>query len=203
MASPRGRRRPAALPHLAGKSEGGSGMNLTIERYVLRVNRRLRPHVPPKHRRAIRRDLRAHLRDAAADVGAHAAVEGAVSRGRRSGLCRSGARPASIVEALRGRRRRRRGAALNSRAPATRVPARRGPDLGRLRPVERRPPPRASTRRSRANPRRSRGRHRVAYVVVPLRAFLVWSRIWRAATGVASSRTDRVRMRLVDRVVQA
>jgi len=50
-------------------------VNLAIERYVWRVTRRLRPHAPPERRRSIRAELRRHLRDASAEIGAGAAVE--------------------------------------------------------------------------------------------------------------------------------
>ena len=44
-------------------------MNLTIERYVWAVSRRLRHDAPAERRRAIRRELRGHLEAAAAEVG--------------------------------------------------------------------------------------------------------------------------------------
>jgi hypothetical protein len=45
-------------------------MNLTIERYVWSVGRRVRP----ERRRAVRRELRAHLREASEDVGVREAI---------------------------------------------------------------------------------------------------------------------------------
>ncbi len=159
-------------------------MNLTIERYVLGVNRRLRPHVPPEHRRAIRRDLRAHLRDAAADVGAHAAVEGAgspeaVARdyaeaelGRpRSWRPYVGAAAAAVallsIAVLQQRELRLEGAPTWGDFDPWSVDlllARLHGDLERTLVVH-------------------VDVDRVAYVVVPLLAFLLWSRIWHAATA--------------------
>ncbi|HSC91448.1 MAG TPA: hypothetical protein VLB86_07330 [Gaiellaceae bacterium] len=49
-------------------------MNLIIERYVWSVGRRLRGRVPAWRRREIRRELREHLRAAAAEVGAEEAA---------------------------------------------------------------------------------------------------------------------------------
>jgi hypothetical protein len=159
-------------------------MNLTIERYVLRVNRRLRPHVPPERRRAIRRNLRAHLHDAAADVGAQAAVEGAgapeaVARdyaeaelGRpRSWRPLAGAVAAAVavlvIAVLQQREFRL------ERAPFWGDFDPWGVDLGLM--------------RLHGDLEQTLVFHvdvdRAAYVVVPLLTFLLWSRIWRAATG--------------------
>ena len=159
-------------------------MNLTIERYVLRVNRRLRPHVPPERRRAIRRDLRAHLRDAAADVGAHAAVEGA---GAPDAIARD------YAEGELGRLRLWRPYAGGIAAAVALLLVmvfqqrefrlERAPFWGDFDPwsVD------LLLARLHGDLERTLVVHvdvdRVAYVVVPLLAFLLWSRIWRAATG--------------------
>ena len=159
VACPRGRRRPAALPPHAGKSEGGSGMNLTIERYVLREPEAAAARAagapardptrsagaPPRRRRRRRRARRGR--------------GGRRARGRRSGLRRSRARPATwrlLAGAVAAAVTLLVIAVLQQREFRL---ERLGP--GGLRPVGRRPRPDAAPRRSRADarlPRRRRPR---------------------------------------------
>lgn len=155
-------------------------MNLSIERYVQRVNRRLRPHVPAERRRAIRRELRGHLRDAAADVGARAAVEQA---GRPDDVARN------YAEGEVGRPRLwRPWAGTIAAAVALLLVAvlqqrefrlERAPSWGDFDPwtvnliVIRLHGDLEQTLVANVDV------DRIAYVVVPVLAFLLWSRIWR------------------------
>ena len=155
-------------------------MNLTIERYVWAVSRRLRHDTPAERRRAIRRELRGHLRTAAEDVGAEAAVA-------RAGDPAAVAREYAEVEAGRPRRWRP-GVGLAAAAIAYLLVAvlqqreillQRAATWGRFDPWS------ADLRLLRLNGDLEQGVvvhvsvQRFAYVVLPLVAFLLWSRVWR------------------------
>jgi hypothetical protein len=155
-------------------------MNLTIERYVWAVSRRLRHDAPAERRRAIRRELRGHLRTAAEDVGADEAVV-------RAGDPGVVAREYAEVEAGRPRRWRPRGgfvaaviayllvAVLQQRE----ILLHRAAHWGRFDPWS------ADLWLLRLNGDLEQGVvvhvyvQRLAYLLVPLVAFVLWSRMWR------------------------
>jgi hypothetical protein len=155
-------------------------MNLAIERYVWRVNRRLRRHVPPERRRAIRRELRGHLRDAAADVGPSKAVQ-------QAGDPAEVARDYAEGETGQPRRWRPLAGAIAATAALLVVAVlqqrefrlERAAGWGDFDPwsVD------LLLLRVNGDLERSLVFHvdvdRVAYVVIPLIAFLLWSRVWR------------------------
>jgi hypothetical protein len=155
-------------------------MNLTIERYVWAVSRRLRRDAPAERRRAIRRELRGHLLAAAEDVGAEEAVA-------RAGEPTVVAREYTEVEAGRPRRWRPRAglvaaviayvlvAVLQQRE----IVLHQAAQWGRFDPWS------ANLWLLRLDGDLERGVvvhvdvQRIAYVVIPLVAFLLASRVWR------------------------
>jgi hypothetical protein len=155
-------------------------MNLTIELYVTQVSRRLKPHVPSERRRAIRRELREHLRGAAAEVGPEAAV-------RQAGPPDEVAR--DYVEAELGRPRLwRPWAGVVAAAVAYLLLAvlqqrelhlNRAPHWGRFDPWS----ADLWLLRLHGDLEQTLIVHvyvqRIAYLLIPLVAFLLWSRVWR------------------------
>ena len=155
-------------------------MNLTIERYVWAVSRRLRHDAPAERRRAIRRELRGHLRAAAEDVGPEEAVA-------RAGDPAVVAREYADVEAGRPRRWRPWAGAVAAVIAylvlavlqQREILLQRAAHWGRFDPWS------ADLWLLRLNGDLEQGVvvyvdvQRIAYVLVPLVAFLLWSRVWR------------------------
>jgi HAAS len=155
-------------------------MNLTIERYVWAVSRGLRRWVPAERRREIRRELRAHLAAAADDVGAAEAVA-------RAGAPATVAREYAEVEADRPRRWRPRAGAVA--APIAflliAILQQRELHLQRAAHWAEFDPWSADLWLVRLHGDLEEGLlvhvyiQRLAYILVPLVAFLLFSRVWR------------------------
>lgn len=155
-------------------------MNLTIERYVWSVDRRLRRRADPPRRREIRRELRQNLEAAAADVGPRDAVA-------RAGDAAEVARDYAEVEAGTPRRWRPRAglvaAALSwlllALVQQRELRLERAPHWAEFDPwsadlwLVRLSGDLEETILLHVHV------HRIAYLVVPLVAFLLWSRVWR------------------------
>ena len=160
-------------------------MNLTIERYVWRVSRRLRPYVPAERRREIRSELREHLGGAAADVGARPAVE-------QAGAPAVVARDYAEGEFGRPRRWRPRAGAVAALAALFVVAVlqqrelrlNRAPHWGNFDPWS----ADLWLLRLHGDLEETLIVHvdvqRIAYIVIPLVAFLLWSRSWRRVPPV-------------------
>ena len=155
-------------------------MNLTIERYVWAVSRRLRHDAPAERRRAIRRELRGHLRAAADDVGAEEAVA-------RAGDPAVVAREYGEVEAGRPRRWRPRAGLVAAAIAYVLVAVLQQREILLLRAAHwgRFDPWSADLWLLRLNGDLEQGVvvhvyiQRLAYILVPLVAFLLFSRVWR------------------------
>ena len=155
-------------------------MNLTIERYVWAVSRRLRHDAPAERRRAIRRELRGHLRAASEDVGAEEAVA-------RAGDPAVVAREYADVEAGRPRRWRPRAGLVAAAIAYLLVAVLQQREILLLRAAHwgRFDPWSADLWLLRLNGDLEQGVvvhvyvQRLAYVLVPLVAFLLFSRVWR------------------------
>ena len=155
-------------------------MNLTIERYVWAVSRRVRHHAPAERRRAIRRELRAHLRSAAEDVG----VEEAVARAGEPAVV---AREYAEVEVGRPRTWRPRAGAVAAAIAYLLIAILQQRELHLLRAAHwaEFDPWSADLWLLRLHGDLEQGLlvhvyiQRLAYILVPLVAFLLFSRVWR------------------------